>query len=51
MLFFEDFLWQDDASRYKWLSVGLLKTVVSKRLFWKELFKSWKQILLPPFPS
>ena len=35
----EDFLWQDDVSRYKWLSVGLLYTVVCERLLWIKLKK------------
>ena len=34
----EDFLWQDDASRYKWLSVGLLYAVACERLLWIKVF-------------
>ena len=37
---FLDFLWQDNASRYKWLSLN--------DFFQIEIFKSRKQILLPP---
>ena len=39
----EEFLWQDDVSRYKWLSVGLLYTVVCERLLWIKFKKTNKK--------